>query len=1031
MDRLYLREELQKEKQEKNRISEDKKRRDRRMAERDLQLSGEQKVEDTFPASAESKLPFLEWYEFKNLGRTEGKVIYVIDVLIGDPIVDDDVGTTRYWFGSSGRRSKKNVVQSAGQKSLNSVEPATSPLPERIRIHSDALLQIFEILGSDGRSLLGLDNMTAVFTRPYEALIYQEEALRGWCRALEREFNVRITNDNDHPVKVDASETISEEQRSARAHDIVANEQTEGNTHINEALTDQQLDRDSEDNKDEGEERFEAKRNYLDSPQCRKVFFSDLWQLFRPGVEVIGSDGKQAYRVIGVTSAKHRVAPHWERWSKQSKRLDRKGADLRISCVYIDFDGNNIGPVANTFDFERFDGQKEVTSLKVYPLRFHPIRRSEYTDADWEKLENIPTADRYRQKLTHRGAKFLDAAGGKHMYYAGSTLDAKEEVESPVVIDFETTFVMHDVPRRSIAPSNGMLQAHEPRQHSLPSTNSVWKPHLSTIIGMPAIDNGIKNISCNGDCCREDFVHDDQHVDRKQSSEYIESLLPKAGSLDEQPSINIMPRPLKSLRTGPTGDLQCSNDEPVIMSYRVFSFVLRSRKFGNEMQPESKLVFDRLVLEEGHYSMIVSLIAQHFRDKKSTTGQREEFDIVKGQGNANLSTKTTEGVAEKFKKPLFQITCGDLGTTATEVKNSLEKSFSLANKWDCILLLDEADVFLTERSKEDFKRNGLVAVFLRLMEYYSGILFLTTNRVGDFDEAFTSRIHVSLYYPALNESKTVKVFKINLDMIEERFNTKGRAIEIDRMEIGGYAARYFADHPDERWNGRQIRNACQTALALAEFEAQGHSLKDTEDPNIVVKLRVGYFEIVRNAYLEFTKYMHNLYGTSDARRAKESRLRAIFVDENGRVVTAQNMDSTRIDKNVFLRASQSPRSHPPGHSPQHSFQQPSYQQQGRYQQSFQQSSQQQHERYPPQSLNSGIYQPQQPYSSHQVWGSQPARTSGPFVPEPQQERQFQGQTPRRQVVTPSPCQSQKAQPAAPWLNEDTRGLHTALGQQDD
>lgn len=44
------------------------------------------------------------------------------------------------------------------------------------------------------------------------------------------------------------------------------------------------------------------------------------------------------------------------------------------------------------------------------------------------------------------------------------------------------------------------------------------------------------------------------------------------------------------------------------------------------------LAFDRLVLEKGHHSMIVSLIAQHFRDKKSTIGQREEFDIVKGKG---------------------------------------------------------------------------------------------------------------------------------------------------------------------------------------------------------------------------------------------------------------------------------------------------------------------------------------------------------------------------------------------------------------
>jgi hypothetical protein len=51
---------------------------------------------------------------------------------------------------------------------------------------------------------------------------------------------------------------------------------------------------------------------------------------------------------------------------------------------------------------------------------------------------------------------------------------------------------------------------------------------------------------------------------------------------------------------------------------------------GNE---ETVTAFDRLVLEEGHESMIVSLIAQHFRDKKSATGHREETDIVKGKGN--------------------------------------------------------------------------------------------------------------------------------------------------------------------------------------------------------------------------------------------------------------------------------------------------------------------------------------------------------------------------------------------------------------
>ena len=41
----------------------------------------------------------------------------------------------------------------------------------------------------------------------------------------------------------------------------------------------------------------------------------------------------------------------------------------------------------------------------------------------------------------------------------------------------------------------------------------------------------------------------------------------------------------------------------------------------------------------------------------------------------------------------------------------------------------------------------IIGVFLRVLEYYAGILFLTTNRIGDFDEAFTSRIHMRLFYP--------------------------------------------------------------------------------------------------------------------------------------------------------------------------------------------------------------------------------------------------------------------------------------------
>jgi hypothetical protein len=184
-----------------------------------------------------------------------------------------------------------------------------------------------------------------------------------------------------------------------------------------------------------------------------------------------------------------------------------------------------------------------------------------------------------------------------------------------------------------------------------------------------------------------------------------------------------------------------------------------------------------------------------------------------------------------------------------------------------------------------------MTVFLRVLEYYAGVLFLTTNRVGDFDEAITSRLHVGLYYPELSVEKTVKVFYGNIDMINERFKDQNRNIRID--DIVAFARNHFDTYPDARWNGRQIRNACQTALALAEFEAQGNSSETVLKPDALVHLKVSHFETVQKVYLDFAKYMNKVYGgnSTAAIRAEEGKVRAALVDENDKVVGMQNMSS--------------------------------------------------------------------------------------------------------------------------------------------
>ena len=61
----------------------------------------------------------------------------------------------------------------------------------------------------------------------------------------------------------------------------------------------------------------------------------------------------------------------------------------------------------------------------------------------------------------------------------------------------------------------------------------------------------------------------------------------------------------------------------------------------------------------------------------------------------------------------------------------------------------------------------MVSVFLRILEDYSGILFLTTNKVGTVDEAFKSRIHLSLHYPHLDKNQTRAIWRIKLERIKK------------------------------------------------------------------------------------------------------------------------------------------------------------------------------------------------------------------------------------------------------------------------
>jgi AAA+ superfamily predicted ATPase len=162
-------------------------------------------------------------------------------------------------------------------------------------------------------------------------------------------------------------------------------------------------------------------------------------------------------------------------------------------------------------------------------------------------------------------------------------------------------------------------------------------------------------------------------------------------------------------------------------------------------------------------------------------------------------TLTAESVAEHMKVPLYMMGASDLGTDSSEIEESLGRIMEMVAKWNAVLLLDECDVFLEARNSNDLERNKLVSIFLRTLEYYEGILFLTTNRVDNIDAAFQSRIHISLEYESLNAASRAHVWT--------NFIARGiqHSISIEQVE----------ELAKIDLNGRQINNVLKTAQLLA------------------------------------------------------------------------------------------------------------------------------------------------------------------------------------------------------------------------
>jgi len=167
-----------------------------------------------------------------------------------------------------------------------------------------------------------------------------------------------------------------------------------------------------------------------------------------------------------------------------------------------------------------------------------------------------------------------------------------------------------------------------------------------------------------------------------------------------------------------------------------------------------------------------------------------------------------------------------------------------------------------------------------VLEYYRGVLFLTTNRVGALDEAFQSRVHVSLWYPYLTLERTLRILGASLKRLPQPSAADAKPVyglvKVMDKEILDFVKEEYNKYSQATgkkrgpWNGRQIRNAVQVAACLALYEKETEDKKD-DYPAV---LTATHFKRVAETTSKFENFLKATRTGDDAYWAQALHYRA-------------------------------------------------------------------------------------------------------------------------------------------------------------
>lgn len=491
-------------------------------------------------------------------------------------------------------------------------------------------------------------------------------------------------------------------------------------------------------------------RSKVDDGTLKEIQFEDLWHLFKPGDMVLSARGpnQQILKVCAVTGGQVQIRNYTADETRQmgysrsqppllpmnnstrrSHDILREEASgvgiwtpLTIDCYAMGFDGTDIGPLDSFVRIMHYSGRVAITDLDAYPLRFHP------------------NSNELLEQMEKRGRKVLDSYG--HKRYHGPITNQEgdetyEEIRTDIFIDMDWYYqrvqVAGDGSHNTYTPYTPLQPARRMKLGRLLKT----KPNPTETSEY----HGERLCQWSGNEV-DTMLFEDFMSTNRLGFGVVKALGPFVTSSHLQlMRYSVVGYALRYRKWCKYQPLYQHHTPPDIAVNRILMADLNILDFL-DIDLVKEIDFDResrdsgfheLVVPKRHRDLLVALVDTHMSETQVLTAEQtnvnptsgssnNQIDLVKGKGQGVIillhgppgsgKTSTAETIAAYTKRPLYSLTTGDIGVDPTTAERRLMEHAKQADKWGCVLLLDEGDVFLMQRDWDNLNRNALVSGML-------------------------------------------------------------------------------------------------------------------------------------------------------------------------------------------------------------------------------------------------------------------------------------------------------------------------------